>query len=209
MLFLGPDTYFALHGLLMLTEAALVTTHQAHNPVSYEALESAWVAMEKAGVDSDSVEILTVIDFTKPSYLRRMEIYQRDVCRPERFFCTHGRNTGEVYAREFSNVPGSKQTSLGLYRIGTSYTGKWGVSVRMHGLEPGVNDKALDRHIVLHSAWYAAEEVVYLNLWEGYGPRIGRSQGCPAVPETDWSRVRELLQPGTFLYIHGENQHEH
>lgn len=205
MFFLGPDAAFALHGFLALTEAAVVHTHQQQNPPSYDALESAWVAIAETGMDRDGIEMITVIDFTKPSYVERMDVYQRDQCRPERFLCAHGRNTGDIYAQKFSNTVGSKQTSLGLFRVGQAYSGQWGVSLKLHGLQPGVNDKAYDRHIVLHSAWYVSTDVIYQNIAEGYGPRIGRSLGCPAVSQDKLSRVRELLQPGALIYIHGHH----
>jgi len=202
--FSNPDLLFALHGLLALTEAAIVQTAQQDQRPNYTALESAWVAVAEAGIETDQVQTLAVVDLTKPSYVNRMAIYKKGACRPEQFLCAHGKNTGDIYAQDFSNTPGSKQTSLGLYRVGTPYTGQWGVSLKLHGLEPGKNHNAYKRHIVLHSAWYSSEETIYLNIAEGYGPRIGRSLGCPAVPAQDLSRVCGHLRPGTLLYIHGK-----
>ncbi len=202
-MFFGLDTVFALYSLLGGAQAAVTAHDQAHDRPSYAALEAAWSAVERLGIEPDSIECIAVIDFTKPSYLKRMDIYRPGECRAERFFCAHGRNTGGIFAVDFSNRSGSNQTSLGLYRVGNQYRGSWGSSLLLHGLEPGLNDRALKRRIVLHSAWYVSEEIISLNIAEGLGPRIGRSQGCPAVRKEDLATVLARLQPGTFLYIHG------
>lgn len=202
-MFFGIDTVFALYCLLGGGQAALASYDQSMDRPSYAALDAAWAAIAAAEIPASSIETLAVIDFTKPSYLKRMDIYQPGECRAKRFFCAHGRNTGGIFATDFSNRSGSNQTSLGLYRVGSTYRGSWGKSLKLHGLEAGVNDRAYRRKIVLHSAWYVSDAIIGQNIAEGLGPRIGRSQGCPAVRKEDLEDVTKLLRDGTFLYIHG------
>lgn len=202
-MFFGFDTAIAIYALVSGAEASAATVQQYHDRPSYGALEAAWAAVERAGLKPEEVGTLAVIDFTKPSYLKRMEIYRQGECRPARYLCAHGKNSGDIYAVSFSNRSGSEQTSLGLYRVGAPYRGSFGPSLVLHGLEEGINDKAEARRIVLHSAWYVSQEVILENIIEGLGPRVGRSQGCPAVPAQSLEEVCHLLTEGTFLYIHG------
>jgi hypothetical protein len=88
----------------------------------------------------------------------------------------HGRNTGEEYANSFSNSPQSFKSSIGFYTTGEVYIGKHGVSLRLDGLEKGVNDNARSRGVVMHAADYVSTTFIKNNK------RLGRSQGCPAVP---------------------------
>ena len=85
----------------------------------------------------------------------------------------HGANSGETYASEFSNRVGSRQTSIGLFRTDETYYGRHGLSLRLSGLEPGFNDRARERAIVMHGASYVSDAVV-----STYGS-LGRSWGCP------------------------------
>lgn len=202
-MFFGIDTAFTLLALSQGAEANSVAYHQEYDRTSYAAIDAAWSAIEKTGIDPDSVQTLAVIDFTMPSYLKRLEIHHHDECRVRRYLCAHGKNSGGVFATAFSNRVGSNQTSLGLYQVGDPYGGEFGRSLKLHGLESGVNDKAHLRRIVLHSAWYVSDQTVVQNIAERFGPRIGRSQGCPAVPLADIQSVCDQLPPGSLLYIHG------
>lgn len=202
-MFFGVDTAFTIFALVTGAEASAATVEQYHHQPSYEALTQAWAAVERVGLDLGEVETLAVIDFTKPSYVKRMEIYVGEECHPKAYYCAHGKNTGDIYAVDFSNRTGSEQTSLGLYRVGPPYHGSFGHSLVLHGLEEGLNDKAEARRIVLHSAWYASGDVILENIMEGLGPRLGRSQGCPAVSPEALKEVCKVLTPGAYLYIHG------
>ncbi|MEM7012007.1 MAG: murein L,D-transpeptidase catalytic domain family protein [Verrucomicrobiota bacterium] len=197
------DTVFALLSLAQGAEAEAAERHLEVDHINYAAVEAAWEAVDEAGIERSKVETLAICDFTKPSYLHRLIIHHRDECRPKRYLCAHGTNTGDLFATSFSNRSGSLQTSLGLYRVGKHYGGQWGRSIELHGLEPGRNDRAYARKIVLHSAWYVSEEIIGLNIAEGLGPRIGRSQGCPAVPEEQLTEVCQQLPAGAYLYVFG------
>src|SRR5690606_17454312 len=104
---------------------------------------------------ADPAARLAVIDFSLPSSERRMWIFdleRREVLLTD--YVAHGNKSGDNHASAFSNVIGSHQSSLGLFRAAESYQGKHGYSLRMDGLEPGVNDRARERAIVIHGADY-------------------------------------------------------
>lgn len=122
-------------------------------------------------------KILTVIDFSLPSTAKRMWIID-----PEKgeillnSVVSHGRNSGDLLAKSFSNQPESYMSSLGFYKTAETYSGKHGYSLRLDGLEKGFNDQARNRAIVIHGADYAREE------FAKSAGRLGRSLGCPAIP---------------------------
>jgi len=139
----------------------------------HRALEAFRCARAR-GLFSDST--LTLIDYSRPSTQRRLWVI--DALRGTVRFhehVTHGRASGEDRASSFSNVEGSRQSSLGLFRTAETYYGAHGYSLRLDGLEPGVNDRARERAIVIHGADYATEDFA-----QRHG-RLGRSWGCPAV----------------------------
>lgn len=119
-------------------------------------------------------EVLTVIDYSKPSTQKRMWVF--DLKRNRTLFHTwvsHGKNSGGVNATSFSNTSGSLKSSLGVFLTDETYDGKNGYSLRLRGLERGTNDSAYSRAIVIHGAPYANYAVSRSSL--------GRSWGCPAV----------------------------
>ena len=121
-------------------------------------------------------EILTIIDYSKPSTERRMwviDLHSKRVLYNT--WVTHGRNSGGLSATSFSNQPGSLKSSLGVFLTEETYVGSVGYAVRLKGLEPGVNDNAYRRAVVIHGAWYADQDIA-----RKYG-QLGRSFGCPAV----------------------------
>ncbi|AZZ47245.1 hypothetical protein C1896_21310 [Pseudomonadaceae bacterium SI-3] len=138
---------------------------------------------------------LAVIDFSLPSSERRLWIF--DLQRGRlllKDFVAHGNGSGENLATRFSNVEGSHQSSIGLFRTAESYSGKHGYSLRMDGLEPGVNDLARERAIVIHPADYVNP------AWIATQGRIGRSQGCPAVRPEVARMVVDSLKGGQFMF---------
>ena len=121
--------------------------------------------------------ILSIIDFSLPSSQKRLFVI--NLKQYKILFNTlvaHGRNSGRGHAEHFSNKEESFMSSPGFYVTGTTYDGKNGYSLKLIGLEPGINDHAYDRGIVVHGADYVNQE--YVNA-QGF---IGRSQGCPAIP---------------------------
>lgn len=138
---------------------------------------------------------LAVIDYSLPSTEPRLWVF--DLARRQllyRELVAHGRNSGDNYANRFSNLPGSLQSSLGLFRTLGTYQGQNGYSLRMDGLEPGVNDRALERAIVMHGAPY-----VNAGLSRSQG-RIGRSWGCPALRSGIAREVIDALKGGQLVF---------
>ncbi|MEG4316122.1 MULTISPECIES: murein L,D-transpeptidase catalytic domain family protein [Pseudomonadaceae] len=138
---------------------------------------------------------LAVIDFSLPSSERRLWIF--DLQRSTlllRDLVAHGQKSGDNHATRFSNAVGSHQSSIGLFRTAESYSGKHGYSLRMDGLEPGINDRARERAIVIHPAAYVNP------AWIATQGRIGRSQGCPAVRPEVARMVVDSLKGGQFMF---------
>ena len=141
--------------------------------------------------------ILTVIDYSLPSTEPRLWVLDLDSKKLLfRELVSHGVNTGENFATRFSNRLGSRQSSLGLFRTEGTYYGRNGFSLRLEGLEPGINHKALERTIVMHGAWYVSEEFA-----EEHG-RLGRSWGCPALDNDVAPEVIETIKDGSLLFIY-------
>ena len=108
----------------------------------------------------------------------------------------HGRNSGKEWATKFSNQLSSYKSSPGFYITGQTYSGSNGYSLKLTGIENGINDKAFQRAIVMHGAGYVNESDI---ASQGY---IGRSQGCPAVPLKDAKKIINTIKDGTCLYIY-------
>ena len=142
-------------------------------------------------------DIITLIDFSLPSDKERLWVIDL-VKKKVLIHClvSHGRNSGEVMAEKFSNNPGSCESSPGFYTTGESYIGKHGLSLALDGLETGINDKARERAIVIHGADYVSAEFI-----KNYG-RLGRSLGCPAVPEELSKEIIETIKGGSCLFIY-------
>lgn len=141
--------------------------------------------------------IITIIDFSRHSSEKRLFIL--DIKNFKVLFNTlvsHGRNSGREFAGYFSNQHTSFMSSPGFYITGETYEGKNGYSLKLVGLEKGINDKAYERGIVVHGAAYVSNALV---IAQGY---IGRSQGCPAVPVQVAYPVINRIKNGTCLFIY-------
>jgi hypothetical protein len=141
--------------------------------------------------------ILTVIDYSLPSTARRLwvlDLRARRVLFHE--LVAHGAGSGENVASAFSNEPGSRQSSLGLFRTEDTYRGEHGPSLRLSGLEPAVNDQAMARRIVMHGAPYVSDAVVAAR------GQLGRSWGCPALARGVDRRVIPRIEGGTALFAY-------
>jgi len=159
------------------------------------ALEAAASAVERG--DAARPETLTVIDYSRPSTERRLWVY--DLRTHALLFdelVSHGRGSGRTNATTFSNDPSSNKTSLGLFRTAETYTGHNGYSLRLDGLEPGVNDRARERAIVVHGAPYVNAATAKAN---GY---LGRSLGCPAVRPAIARDLIDAIKGGNLLFAY-------
>jgi hypothetical protein len=166
--------------------------------LSMEALQYAYKGYEyllEEGAVKNS-DIFTVVDFSQSSFRKRMYIIDvKNYKVLVNTYVAHGKNTGLQYAKDFSNKPESLQSSLGFYVTKGTYSGKHGLSLKLDGKEPGFNNKAEERAIVVHGADYIGAH--RLN-----SPYMGRSFGCPAVPQAQASKVINTIKDGTVLFIY-------
>jgi hypothetical protein len=145
--------------------------------------------------------ILSIVDFSLPSSKKRLFVI--DVMSGKLLFNTfvsHGRNSGQEMATQFSNDINSFKSSLGFYVTGGTYKGEHGYSLRLEGKEAGINDNAYDRDIVMHAANYVNEKVIKT---KGY---IGRSLGCPAVPPSLHKAIINTIKDGSCLFLYSPDR---
>jgi len=163
--------------------------------ISEEAWAHALAAHEQATVlGLTSKSLVAVIDFSRPSTERRLwviDINTREVLMNE--YVAHGVRSGGVYPTMFSNRYGSNQSSLGTFITENSYYGVRGLSLRLRGVEPGINDRARDRGIVLHGTPNVSPERAR------YGTQ-GRTEGCPAVSRDAARRLVPMLEDGVVVF---------
>ena len=147
--------------------------------------------------DIRAPQTLTVIDYSKPSVEERLWVFDLNDGRLLfKELVAHGRNTGENLATRFSNATGSYMSSLGAFVTQESYRGANGYSLRLQGLEPGFNDKARERAIVIHGAPYVSDALVNAQ------GRLGRSLGCPAVRTAVAQPLIDSIRGGSFLFAY-------
>jgi len=141
--------------------------------------------------------ILAICDFSQPSNKKRL--YVLDLANNKVLltsYVAHGRGSGAEYAMRFSNRSRSHQSSLGFYTTSSIYYGEHGLSLRLQGLEPGFNNLAMKRNIVVHGATYISDDYLNTNKY------MGRSYGCPAVPEDECAEIIELIKNGSCFFIY-------
>jgi L,D-transpeptidase catalytic domain len=159
-----------------------------------QALKGFYDLKEKGLVKKD---ILTLIDFSLSSNVKRLWVIDLSTNTVLlNSLVAHGRNTGEEFATSFSNTDSSFKSSLGFYATGEIYNGKHGKSLKLDGLERGVNDRARDRGVVMHAADYVSEDFIRNHN------RLGRSQGCPAVPVELNDAIIDLIKNKSCLFIY-------
>ena len=146
-------------------------------------------------------DLLTVIDYSLPSSEPRLFVFDLDSRKLLfRELVAHGKNSGGNRTSEFSNRHGSLQTSLGLFSTAGTYAGGNGYSLRLRGLEQGVNDQAWDRLIVMHGAPYVSTSTV-----KALG-RLGRSWGCPAVRPAVARKLIDTIRGGSAVFAYYPDQ---
>ncbi len=158
------------------------------------ALKGYYSLKEKGLVQKD---ILTLVDFSLSSNTKRLWVIDLNTNSIlYNSLVAHGRNTGEEYANTFSNANSSYKSSLGLYLTGEVYNGKHGMSLKLDGLEKGINDNARQRGVVIHSANYVSDYFIKCNK------RLGRSQGCPAIPIELLSGIVNTIKNKSCFFIY-------
>jgi len=159
-----------------------------------KALEGFYDLKSKGKIARD---IITVIDFSMSSNTKRLWVI--DLTTNTILYnslVAHGRNTGDEFAKSFSNSAESYKSSLGFYATGEIYNGKHGMSLKLDGLEKGVNDNARNRAVVMHGADYVAESFIKNNH------RLGRSLGCPAIPPAMTKEIVNAIKGKSCLFIY-------
>jgi L,D-transpeptidase catalytic domain len=163
--------------------------------VFYSAIKGYNYLLEKNLIKN--TDVLTIVDYSQPSSQKRL--YVLDMNTGRILFNTlaaHGKNSGLQYATDFSNEESSNKTSLGFFVTMNTYIGNNGYSLRLQGCERGINDRAMERAIVLHGAEYVNENFVHSN---GY---LGRSHGCPAVPAQVSKSIIDVIKNGSCLFLY-------
>lgn len=177
-----------IYGQLQLRKAGLSST-------AFQLAVKGWQKLKQAGVVTK--DMLAICDFSQSSNNKRF--YVVDLNSGSLLFNTlvaHGKNTGEEFARYFSNEPGSYKSSLGFYVTKETYTGQHGLSLKLEGQEPGFNHKAEERAIVLHGADYVSD------AFSREHGRLGRSFGCPAVPYGEHEHIISIMKEGGCLFVY-------
>ena len=158
-------------------------------------LDAACTATERGLVRRS--DLITVIDYSLPSTQPRLFVFDLGARKLLfRELVAHGKNSGENKTTFFSNSPGSLATSIGLFVTADTYMGGNGYSLRLRGLEEGVNDMAMERAIVMHGASYVSRKVA-----AALG-RLGRSWGCPAVRTEIAKKLIDTVRGGTPVFAY-------
>lgn len=179
------------------------TLFREENKPAYHAFSLGYDGMkrvvEEGKLKNDT--ILTIIDYSKPSNERRLWVI--DVKNEKilhNALVAHGKNSGVSVPTQFSNIPHSNMSSQGFFVTGETYYGKHGYSLRIDGIEPGINDKARTRAIVIHSAEYVTMYFVSRN------GRLGRSFGCPALPPAKSEQIINTIKDKSCLFIYAPDK---
>jgi hypothetical protein len=167
--------------------------------LSEDAFNCAWKGYQRLLAQRmlTRADYLTICDFSQSSAKKRLYII--DLINNKlavNTYVAHGKNSGGEYATKFSNKPESLQSSLGFYITANTYNGEHGLSLRIKGVDPGFNDKALERSIVIHGAAYVDESRARNGVF------MGRSFGCPAVPQKESETIITTIKNGTCLFIY-------
>jgi hypothetical protein len=167
---------------------------------AFEDAVTGYLNMLKTGTVQNK-GILSIVDFSIPSFRKRLFVL--DMENGKLLFNTlvaHGRNSGQILATRFSNQFRSLKSSLGFYLTGETYRGQKGLALRLMGIEKGINDNAFNRGIVVHAAPYVNDEIS--KVWG----RLGRSEGCPAIPVDMNEPVIEAIKNGSCFFIYGNDK---
>lgn len=171
------------------------TTGVAPGGIMPEVWNHALAAHRLAELEGQTTSLLlAIIDYTRPATERRLwvvDVGTYQVLTTE--YVAHGEGSGGLWATQFSNRDGTHQSSLGTFITGEPYTGVRGLSLRLRGLEPGINDNAWSRNLVIHGT----PNVSAVRARTG---SMGRTEGCPAVPRESARRLIRLIEGGVVVF---------
>jgi len=189
----------AAHGGLELGRWSRSSLGTISSRVLQLALNAANCAARSGAVSNPST--LTVIDYSKPSTSKRLWVF--DLRSQELLYeelVAHGQGSGDNLPTIFSNEPETHRSSIGLFVTKDTYVGKNGYSLRLHGLDAGFNDRAMERAIVMHGAPYVSTDFA-----RDHG-RLGRSWGCPALPEAVARQVIDRVKGSGLVFAYYPDQ---
>jgi hypothetical protein len=156
-------------------------------------------AKAKAALDQHRVwprDTIAIADFSKPSNEPRFFVVDLASGNVESHLVAHGRGSDpdhSGFVERFSNDFGSYATSNGAYVTGDYYDGKYGLSMKVRGLDRS-NNNAEARAIVIHNAWYAEPDMIPLH------GKLGRSEGCFAMSRQSQYDVMRRIAGGRMIY---------
>ena len=171
------------------------------NPEVFNKAFLGFTNLKKAGKLPENSNLISIVDFSLSSTQKRLWVI--DLEKKVVIFnslVAHGKNTGEEFAQKFSNTESSYQSSLGFYITESTYNGSNGYSLKLLGMDPGYNDAALQRAIVMHGADFVSEDFIK------FQKRIGRSWGCPAVPRALAEPIIDTIKGQNCLFIYYPDQ---
>ncbi len=178
----------------------LYETSQLAPFLPYELFRTAMIGFYNIDNRTKKSDKIIIIDYSKNSTVERCFIIDINEGKLlHKFLIAHGRNSGEDLATSFSNIENSKQSSLGFYLTAETYIGKHGYSIRLDGIEKGINHNARQRAIVVHRADYVSHDFIKEN------GRLGRSWGCPALPSDVSDDIIKSISCGRCMFIYGKN----
>lgn len=176
--------------------------YQAPPSDVFQLAVKGYLNLKKQGVIKNNK--LTIVDFSVSSSKQRLWVINMDTMEVLlQSYVAHGKKTGEEFATVFSNRLNSHMSSLGFYKTAEVYQGINGLSMRLDGLEKGINDNARSRAIVIHGAAYASKKLI-----DSQG-RLGRSYGCPAVPVEVNKKLIDLIKQDSCLFIYHTDLNYH
>jgi hypothetical protein len=179
---------------------SLVSSLMSQAPGLHATVLKLALNAERCALDQGLVkrrDLLTVIDYSIASTQPRLFVF--DLVAKKLLFrelVAHGKASGGKETTFVSNDPGSLATSVGLFVTEDTYVGHNGYSLRLKGLEPGFNDMALARAIVMHGAYYVSQEAI-----KALG-RLGRSWGCPAVRAEISQKLINTIRGGSAIFAY-------
>jgi hypothetical protein len=156
-------------------------------------------ARAKAALDQHKLWIrdsIGIVDFSKPSSEPRFHVVDLHNGTVESHLVCHGRGSDPDHSgflEKFSNDFGSYASSNGTYTTADYYDGKYGLSMKVQGLD-WTNNNAEPRAIVIHNAWYAEPDMLRMH------GMLGRSEGCFAMPKASQYAVMRRLAGGRMIY---------
>ncbi|GGH06604.1 murein L,D-transpeptidase catalytic domain family protein [Mucilaginibacter phyllosphaerae] len=194
----GAKEFFAQYVSNIYTAANLQQTGM--DAAVFQKAVTGYLNLKLANKLAPNSNVITVVDFTRSSREKRMwiiDLFNKTLLLNT--WVAHGQGSGDDMASRFSNNNESHQSSLGFYLASEVYMGKHGRSLKLDGLDAGINSAARARGIVIHAANYVCQNTI------NQTGRLGRSFGCPAVSPEVSDRVINTIKGGSMLYINGND----